>query len=139
VPRRVHGDVLAGAGRLTGELDAADADVLGRVTAREQPLRAGAPGPPVGPQQVEQLRREHDQARLAAGDARRHARAVALRVSDVDSARMTPRVAGGKARLVMLSPKLLDLLRTYRRAERPRAEWLFSMSTPAESSPDVPK
>ena len=53
---------------------------------------------------------------------------VALRVSDIDSARMTLRVAdgkGGKARLVMLSPKLLDLLRTYWKAERPRAEWLF--------------
>ncbi len=64
VPQRVHGDVLADAGGLTGdlagELDAADADVLGRVAAREQPLRAGALGLPVGPQQVEQFRRKHD-------------------------------------------------------------------------------
>jgi len=53
--------------------------VLGRVAAREQPLGAGTLGLPVGPQQVEQLRREHDQARLAAlavGNAQRHARAV---------------------------------------------------------------
>jgi len=60
-------------------LDAADADVLGRVAAREQPLGAGTLGLPVGPQQVEQLRREHDQARFAAlavGDAQRHARTV---------------------------------------------------------------
>lgn len=60
---------------------------------------------------------------------------VALRVSDVDSARMTLRVAdgkGGKARLVMLSPKLLDLLRTYWKAERPRTEWLFPSRDPAQ-------
>ncbi len=60
---------------------------------------------------------------------------VALRVSDVDSTRMTLRVAdgkGGKARLVMLSPKLLDLLRTYWKAERPRAEWLFPSRDPAQ-------
>jgi len=60
---------------------------------------------------------------------------VALRVSDIDSTRMTLRVAdgkGGKARLVMLSPKLLDLLRTYWKAERPRAEWLFPSRGPAQ-------
>jgi site-specific recombinase XerD len=48
---------------------------------------------------------------------------------------MTLRVAagkGGKARLVMLSPKLLDLLRTYWKAERPRAEWLFPSRDPAQ-------
>ena len=37
---------------------------------------------------------------------------VALCVSDIDSTRMTLRIASGKARLVMLPPKLLDLLRT---------------------------
>jgi site-specific recombinase XerD len=53
---------------------------------------------------------------------------VALRPHDIDSKRMVLRVAdgkGGKERLVMLSPKLLDLLRTYWKAERPRGEWLF--------------
>ncbi len=60
---------------------------------------------------------------------------AALRVNDVDSARMTLRIAdgkGGKARLVMLSPKLLDLLRAYWKAERPRAEWLFPGRDPAQ-------
>ena len=49
------------------------------VAAREQPLGAGTLGLPVDPQQVEQLWREHNQARFAAlavGDAQRHARAV---------------------------------------------------------------
>jgi integrase/recombinase XerD len=60
---------------------------------------------------------------------------VALRVSDVDSGRMTLRIAGGKggkARLVMLSPRLLDLLRTYWKAERPRADWLFPGRDPGQ-------
>jgi len=38
---------------------------------------------------------------------------VVLQVSDVDSRRMTLHVADYKIRLVMLSPQLLDLLRTY--------------------------
>jgi hypothetical protein len=38
---------------------------------------------------------------------------VVLQVSEVDSRRMTPHVADYRARLVMLSPRLLDLLRTY--------------------------
>ena len=53
---------------------------------------------------------------------------VALRTCDIDSSRMVLRVANGKGakeRLVMLSPKLLDLLRTYWKAERPHSEWLF--------------
>ena len=53
---------------------------------------------------------------------------VALRVRDIDSERMVLRIAegkGGKERLVMLSPKLLELLRAYWRAEHPRSEWLF--------------
>jgi site-specific recombinase XerD len=52
---------------------------------------------------------------------------VALRVSDIDSQRMTLRIAvgkGGKERLVMLSPKLLALLRSYWKVERPTG-WLF--------------
>ena len=53
---------------------------------------------------------------------------VALRTCDIDSSRMVLRVANGKGakeRLVMLSPKLLDLLRAYWKAERPHSEWLF--------------
>src|SRR5262249_61566485 len=47
---------------------------------------------------------------------------VALRVADIDSRRMVLRVRQGKGRKdreVMLSPRLLDLLRLYWRAERP--------------------
>jgi site-specific recombinase XerD len=60
---------------------------------------------------------------------------VALRVGDIDSKRMVLRIAdgkGGKERLVMLSPKLLELLRAYWKAERPRNEWLFPGRDPAQ-------
>jgi integrase/recombinase XerD len=52
---------------------------------------------------------------------------LALRVSDVDSQRMVIRVQQGKGRkdrYIMLSPKLLALLREYWRVRRPRL-WLF--------------
>jgi integrase/recombinase XerD len=52
---------------------------------------------------------------------------LALHVTDIDSRRMVIRVRQGKGskdRYVMLSPKLLTLLREYWQAERPR-EWLF--------------
>jgi site-specific recombinase XerD len=52
---------------------------------------------------------------------------AALRVDDIDSRRMVLRVRQGKGRqdrYVMLSPKLLDLLRAYWKAARPRT-WLF--------------
>lgn len=52
---------------------------------------------------------------------------VGLRVSDIDSQRMVLRIRQGKGRkdrYVMLSPRLLEILRTYWRATRPR-EWLF--------------
>ena len=53
--------------------------------------------------------------------------AVRLKVSDVDSARMLIHVRQGKRskdRMVPLSTKLLELLRTYCRAVRPQ-DWLF--------------
>jgi integrase/recombinase XerD len=53
---------------------------------------------------------------------------VALRPGDIDSQRMVLRVARGKGRkerLVMLSPRLLELLRAYWKIERPSGEWLF--------------
>lgn len=50
-----------------------------------------------------------------------------LRVADIDSSRMVVRIEQGKGRkdrYVMLSPTLLELLRTYYRAVRPE-HWLF--------------
>ncbi len=51
-----------------------------------------------------------------------------LRAPDIDSSRMLIRVEQGKGakdRFVMLSPKLLDLLRLYWREYRPAGPWLF--------------
>jgi site-specific recombinase XerD len=56
-----------------------------------------------------------------------------LRIEDVDSARMLIRVKQGKGRrdrFVMLSQKLLDLLREYYRAYMPRG-WLFTGNDPS--------
>jgi integrase/recombinase XerD len=57
---------------------------------------------------------------------------AALRVEDIDSRRMVIRVRQGKGRkdrYVMLSPRLLDLLRRYWKAARPRT-WLFPGQDP---------
>jgi site-specific recombinase XerD len=58
--------------------------------------------------------------------------AVSLRLSSIDSQRMVIRVEEGKGRKdrhVMLSPRLLDLLRDYWRAERP-TDFLFPGEAP---------
>jgi integrase/recombinase XerD len=56
-----------------------------------------------------------------------------LRVQDIDSQRMVIRVRagkGGKERLTVLSPRLLEVLRAYWRLARPSV-WLFPGATPA--------
>jgi integrase/recombinase XerD len=68
------------------------------------------------------------------GAGLRAAEVVSLKVSDIDSKQMIIRVEqgkGGKDRNVMLSPSLLDLLRTWWRAAQPRG-WLFPGRDPAQ-------
>ncbi|OWJ55942.1 tyrosine-type recombinase/integrase [Paraburkholderia caledonica] len=58
-----------------------------------------------------------------------------LKVSDIDSHRMVLRVEQGKGqvdRYVMLSPRLLEILRTYWQAGRPQ-HWLFPGRFPDQS------
>jgi integrase/recombinase XerD len=62
----------------------------------------------------------------------RRSEAARLRVSDVDSARMTITIHQGKGqrdRVVMLSPVLLETLRQYWRYHKPK-QWLFPGATP---------
>ena len=69
---------------------------------------------------------------VAYGAGLRAAEVVALKVCDIDSGRMIVRVEqgkGGKDRNVMLSPSLLELLRTWWRAARPKG-WLFPGQNP---------
>src|SRR5438445_450104 len=64
---------------------------------------------------------------VAYGAGLRAAEVMSLKVSDIDSTRMIIRVEQGKGRkdrYVMLSASLLELLRTWWRAARPRG-WLF--------------
>jgi integrase/recombinase XerD len=52
---------------------------------------------------------------------------VHLKTTDIDSLRMVVRVEQGKGqkdRYVMLSPKLLEILRDYLKMRRPK-QWLF--------------
>jgi integrase/recombinase XerD len=58
--------------------------------------------------------------------------AVRLTISDIDSARMVIRVDQGKGqkdRYVMLSPKLLEILRDWWRVKKPK-QWLFPGDIP---------
>ena len=60
---------------------------------------------------------------------------IGLRVDDIDSKRMVIRVRqakGRKDRYVMLSPRLLALLREYWKVVRP-ADWLFPGNVPGKS------
>jgi integrase/recombinase XerD len=64
----------------------------------------------------------------------RRSEAARLRVSDIDSARMTITIHQGKGqrdRLVMLSPVLLETLRQYWRYHRPK-HWLFPGARPGQ-------
>jgi site-specific recombinase XerD len=64
---------------------------------------------------------------VAYGAGLRAAEVMSLKVSDIDSKRMLIRVEQGKGRkdrYVMLSPHLLELLRAWYKAARPRG-WLF--------------
>lgn len=65
---------------------------------------------------------------LCYGAGLRISEAVSVKVSDIDSKRMLLRIEEGKGRkdrYVMLSPRLLDVLRSYYRAARPEKEFLF--------------
>lgn len=58
--------------------------------------------------------------------------ATHLKLNDIDGKRMVIRVEEGKGRkdrYVMLSPKVLELLRLYWKEERPGGPWLFRRST----------
>jgi integrase/recombinase XerD len=71
---------------------------------------------------------------VAYGAGLRASEVVSLKVADLDSKRMIIRVEQGKGRkdrYVMLSPHLLNLLRDWWKAARPRG-WLFPGRDPAQ-------
>jgi site-specific recombinase XerD len=71
---------------------------------------------------------------VAYGAGLRATEVISLKVSDIDSERMIIRVEQGKGRkdrYVMLSPHLLDVLRTWWKAARPQG-WLFPGRDPAQ-------
>jgi site-specific recombinase XerD len=71
---------------------------------------------------------------VAYGAGLRATEVISLKVSDIDSKRMIIRVEQGKGRkdrYVMLSPHLLNLLRAWWKAARPRG-WLFPGRDPGQ-------
>ena len=71
---------------------------------------------------------------VAYGAGLRAAEVVALKIADIDSKRMILRIEqgkGGKDRNVMLSPHLLQVLRTWWMVERPQG-WLFPGRNPVQ-------
>ena len=69
---------------------------------------------------------------VAYGAGLRASEIISLKIEDIDSTRMVIRVEQGKGRkdrYVMLSPYLLDLLREWWRAARPKG-WLFPGQNP---------
>jgi integrase/recombinase XerD len=74
------------------------------------------------------IRRDRVALTTAYATGLRASEVVGLRNQDIDSSRMVIHVAngkGGKQRYVMLSPKLLGMLRAYWDIERPHRPWLF--------------
>jgi integrase/recombinase XerD len=98
-----------------------------------------APNAPQSPEEVIQfldcVKNKKHRALLTACYAAglRISEAVALTPPAIDSKRMVLRVEQGKGkkdRYVMLSPKLLEILRAWWRVERPE-HWLFPGNIPA--------
>jgi len=74
------------------------------------------------------IRRDRVALTTAYATGLRASEVVGLCTHDIDGSRMVIHVAngkGGKQRYVMLSPKLLGILRAYWDIERPRRPWLF--------------
>ena len=91
---------------------------LAVVLSREEVMRLLAAVPTL---------RERAAMEIAYGAGLRLSEVLSLKLTDVDGERMILRVDQGKGRKdrnVMLSPKLLETLRTYWRQSRPRV-WLF--------------
>jgi site-specific recombinase XerD len=69
---------------------------------------------------------------LCYGSGLRSSEAVAVKITDIDSKRMLIRVQqgkGGKDRYTVLSERVLKLLRTYYKVQRP-VEWMFPGTKP---------
>jgi integrase/recombinase XerD len=65
---------------------------------------------------------------LCYGSGLRISEAVAVKIADIDSARGVIHIPSGKGRLprnAILSPRLLEILRSYYRTVRPQGQWLF--------------